>query len=203
MRGLFLAAALLGATPALAQTSAAPAPAPAAVQPIDPARLALAEKSVAVLVPQGVYMRLMRQQFPAMMDAMLANMETAVPGGREKARAADPAFDERMRIMTRVMGEELGPLMGRMEPSLRIGMARALAKRFDARQLNDLNVFFATPSGQAFGEQFISLFADPEIMGEMMKAMPMMLQEMPRIMKKVEAATAHLPKPPKPKGENE
>lgn len=203
MRGLFLAAALLGATPALAQTPAAPAPAPAAVQPIDPARLALAEKSVAVLVPQGVYMRLMRQQFPAMMDAMLANMETAVPGGREKARAADPAFDERMRIMTRVMGEELGPLMGRMEPSLRIGMARALAKRFDARQLNDLNAFFATPSGQAFGEQFISLFADPEIMGEMMKAMPMMLQEMPRIMKKVEAATAHLPKPPKPKGENE
>ncbi|WP_288410836.1 DUF2059 domain-containing protein [uncultured Sphingomonas sp.] len=201
MKALILAAALLGATPALAQTPAAPAP--AAVQPIDPARLALAEKSVAVLVPQGVYMRLMRQQFPAMMDAMLANMETAVPGGREKARAADPAFDERMRIMTRVMGEELGPLMGRMEPSLRIGMARALAKRFDARQLNDLNAFFATPSGQAFGEQFISLFADPEIMGEMMKAMPMMLQEMPRIMKKVEAATAHLPKPPKPKGENE
>lgn len=201
MKALILAAALWGATSALAQTPAAPAP--AAVQPIDPARLALAEKSVAVLVPQGVYMRLMRQQFPAMMDAMLANMETAVPGGREKARAADPAFDERMRIMTRVMGEELGPLMGRMEPSLRIGMARALAKRFDARQLNDLNAFFATPSGQAFGEQFISLFADPEIMGEMMKAMPMMLQEMPRIMKKVEAATAHLPKPPKPKGENE
>ncbi|KZE11147.1 MULTISPECIES: DUF2059 domain-containing protein [Sphingomonas] len=199
MKALILAASLLGATPALAQTPAAPA----AVQPIDPARLALAEKSVAVLVPQGVYMRLMRQQFPAMMDAMLANMETAVPGGRAKARAADPAFDERMRIMTRVMGEELGPLMGRMEPSLRTGMARALAKRFDARQLNDLNAFFATPSGQAFGEQFISLFADPEIMGEMMKAMPMMLQEMPGIMKKVEAATAHLPKPPKPKGENE
>ncbi len=199
MKALILAASLLGATPALAQTPAAPA----AVQPIDPARLALAEKSVAVLVPQGVYMRLMRQQFPAMMDAMLANMETAVPGGRAKARAADPAFDERMRIMTRVMGEELGPLMGRMEPSLRTGMARALAKRFDARQLNDLNAFFATPSGQAFGEQFISLFADPDIMGEMMKAMPMMLQEMPGIMKKVEAATAHLPKPPKPKGENE
>lgn len=199
MKALILAASLLGATPALAQTPAAPA----AVQPIDPARLALAEKSVAVLVPQGVYMRLMRQQFPAMMDAMLANMETAVPGGRAKARAADPAFDERMRIMTRVMGEELGQLMGRMEPSLRTGMARALAKRFDARQLNDLNAFFATPSGQAFGEQFISLFADPEIMGEMMKAMPMMLQEMPGIMKKVEAATAHLPKPPKPKGENE
>ena len=199
MKALFLAAALLTSAPALAQAPTAPATA----QPVDPARLALAEKTVAVLVPQGVYLRLMQQQFPAMMDAMLANMETAVPGGRDKARAADPAFDERMRIMSRVMGEEMGPLMSRMEPSLRTGMARALARRFDTRQLNDFNVFFATPSGKAFGEQFISLFADPEIMGEMMKMMPMMMQEMPRIMKKVEAATAHLPKPPKPKGEQE
>lgn len=199
MKRLILAVALLGATPAWAQAPAAPA----AVQPVDPARLALAEKTVAVLVPQGVYMRLMQQQFPAMMDAMLANMETVVPGGRDKARAADPAFEERMRIMTRVMGEEMGPLMSRMEPSLRTGMARALARRFDPQQLTDFNIFFATPSGKAFGEQFISLFADPEIMGEMMKMMPMMMQEMPGIMKKVEAATAHLPKPAKPKGENE
>lgn len=199
MKRLILAVALLGATPAWAQAPVAPA----AVQPVDPARLALAEKTVAVLVPQGVYMRLMQQQFPAMMDAMLANMETVVPGGRDKARAADPAFEERMRIMTRVMGEEMGPLMSRMEPSLRAGMARALARRFDPQQLTDFNVFFATPSGKAFGEQFISLFADPEIMGEMMKMMPMMMQEMPGIMKKVEAATAHLPKPAKPKGENE
>lgn len=201
MKGIAFAAALLAATPALAQ---APAPvAPAAAQPVDPARLALAEKTVAVLVPQGVYLRLMQRQFPAMMDAMLANMDTMVPGGRDKARAADPVFDERMRIMTRVMGEEMGPLMSRMEPSLRTGMARALARRFDPQQLNDLNLFFATPSGKAFGEQFISLFADPEIMGEMMKMMPMMMQEMPRIMKKVEAATAHLPKPAKSKGEQE
>lgn len=199
MKRLILAVALLGATPAWAQAPAAPA----AVQPVDPARLALAEKTVAVLVPQGVYMRLMQQQFPAMMDAMLANMETVVPGGRDKARAADPALEERMRIMTHVMGEEMGPLMSRMEPSLRTGMARALARRFDPQQLTDFNVFFATPSGKAFGEQFISLFADPEIMGEMMKMMPMMMQEMPGIMKKVEAATAHLPKPAKPKGENE
>lgn len=199
MKALLLAAALLGATPALAQAPVAPA----ALQPVDPARLALAEKTVVVLVPEGVYLRLMQKQFPVMMDAMLANMDVAMPGGRDKARAADPAFDERLRIMTRVMGEEMGPLMARMEPSLRIGMARALARRFDTRQLADLNAFFATPSGKAFGEQFISLFADPEIMGEMMKAMPMMMQEMPRIMKKVEAATAHLPKPPKPKGEDE
>lgn len=199
MKALFLAAGLLTAAPALAQAPVAPV----AAQPVDPARLALAERTVAVLVPQGVYMRVMQRQFPAMMDAMLANMDSVVPGGREKARSADPAFDERLRIMTRVMGEEMGPLMGRMEPSLRTGMARALARRFDTQQLADFNVFFATPSGKAFGEQFISLFADPEIMGEMMKMMPMMMQEMPRIMKKVEAATAHLPKPAKSKGEQE
>ncbi len=198
MRRIALAMALLAAAPAAAQTAPVPAQAQAAV---DPARLALADRAVAVLVPEGVYLRMMRNQFPQMMDAMLANFETAMPGGREKARAADPAFDERMRIMTRVMADEMAPLMARMEPSLRKGMARSLAQRFTAPQLTDLNAFFATPTGKAFGEQFLSLFADPEIMGEMMKMAPVMMQEMPAIMKKVEAATAHLPSPPKPKSE--
>ncbi len=196
-----LVAALLAAAPAAAQTaSVAP---PAAPEAIDPGRLALAGRVVRVLVPDGVYLRLMRDRFPAMMDAMMANMDTAIPGGRDKARAADPAFDERMRIMARVMSEEMGPLMSRMEPSLRTGMARALARRFTTQQLTDLAAFYATPSGAAFGEQFLSLFVDPEIMGEMMKMTPTMMQEMPRIMRKVEAATAHLPPPPQPKGETE
>ncbi|MFD1033340.1 DUF2059 domain-containing protein [Sphingomonas hankookensis] len=199
MKSLFLAAALLGAAPALAQAPAAPA----TTQPVDPARLALAERTVAVLVPEGVYLRMMRDQFPAMMNAMLGSFMDTVPGGPEKLRDADPAFKERMRIMTKVMGEELGPLMARLEPSLRTGMARSLSKRFTAQQLTDLDAFFATPSGKAFGNEFMLLFTEPEIMAEMMKMTPVMLQEMPNIMKKVEAATAHLPQPPKPKGDKQ
>src|SRR5687767_7622670 len=63
--GIALMFTLSGA--AIAQTAPRTAPA-------DPARLALAQKVVTRLVPQGIYLRLMRDTFPKMMDAMIAQM---------------------------------------------------------------------------------------------------------------------------------
>jgi hypothetical protein len=203
IRALSLAAAMLAAPVAGAQTVPPAAPAVAA----DPARLAAAERTVALLVPQGVYARMMREQYPRMMEAMLTSMggmSAADAGGTEPgsildaARAKDPAFDERMRIMTRVMGEELAPVMTQAEPQVRAGLASAFARRFTVAQLADMNAFFATPSGKAFADNFLSLFADPDMLREMSKTTPLLMRAMPQIMQKVEAATAHLPPPPKP-----
>jgi hypothetical protein len=44
-------------------------------------------------------------------------------------------------------------------------------------------------------------FVDPEMVNNMAKIAPTMMQAMPEIMKKVEAATAHLPPPPPPEGQ--
>ena len=85
-----------------------------------------------------------------------------------------------------------------IEPRLRDGVARAVARRFDQRQLTDINAFFATDSGRAMGSQFLGLWFDPDLMRSMMAGMPEMMRLMPGAMERIGAATAHLPKPPKP-----
>ena len=208
MRTALTAAALAFAAPAIAQT------APATAAAADPARLAAAEKAVASLVPEGIYMKMMRNQFPRMMDAMMAQMMGQTPNEmgmpeagadgdkpmRETAAKADPHFEERMRIMTRVMGEEMGTVFEKIEPCVRTGLSRAFARKFTIEQLDAQNAFFATPAGKAFANEYLTTFMDPEVMQEMMAAMPEMMKAMPAIMAKVEKATAHLPAPPEPKG---
>lgn len=204
------AASLALIAPAFAQT--APTPASPSAAP-DPARLAAAEKVVAALVPKGIYLKMMREQFPRMMDAMMAQMmgktaaELGVPAERgdsgETLGAAaakhDPHFQERMKIMSRVMGEEMGAVFDKLEPRVRAGLSNSFARRYTTGQLDEINAFFATPTGGAFADQYLLTFMDPEVIQEMMAATPEMMKVMPAIMEKVEAATKHLPSPPESK----
>jgi hypothetical protein len=205
---------VFGALLAVAVPSMVVAQAVPTAAAIDPARQAAADRAVAALVPDGVYTRMMRDQFPAMMDAMTAQMMGMSPSDfgqagadgktmAEAMRETDPAFEERMKITTRVMSQEMGTVMGRMEPRVRAGLGRAFARKFTVQQLSDLNAFFATPSGKAFAGEYLALFADPEMMTEMTAMAPEMMKAMPEMMKKVEAATAHLPPVKKPEGETE
>jgi len=200
--GIALSLAMPGA--AIAQTAPQAAPA-------DPARLALAQKVVAKLVPQGIYLRMMRDAFPQMMDAMIAQMSGMTPaelGKKDKsgktieqiAAEHDPAFRERMTIMTRVMGEEMGKVLDKLEPRVRAAVGKAFARRFTLQQLGDMDLFFATPSGAAFAKDYLLTFMDPEMMQEMSASAPEMMRAMPAIMKRVEKETAHLPPPPKSPG---
>lgn len=212
MRTLMLSAALtVVATPVIAQEQAAPTSAPA---PVDAARLAIAERVVAALVPEGVYARMMRDQMPAIMDGMMAEMmgktgnELGIPEGGDEtmgevAKKVDPVFEERQRISMRVMYQEMGTLMSEMEPMVRDGLSKSFARRFDRQQLSDMDAFFATPSGKAFADQYLLLMVDPEMMQSMAKLAPKFIQAMPEIEKKIEAATAHLPSAPEAQDETE
>ena len=201
---LGLGVALTLAMPGVAMAQAAQQAAPA-----DPARLEIAGKVVAKLVPQGVYLRMMRDSFPQMMEAMIGQMSgltTADLGEKDKsgktleqiAAERDPAFRERMAIMTRVMGEEMGKVMDKLEPRVRVALGRSFARRFTLQQLRDMETFFATPSGAAFAGDYMLTFIDPEMMQEMSASMPEMMRAMPAIMARVEKETAHLPPAPKP-----
>ena len=204
--GLTFALALAMSGAAVAQTG------PSAVlqtAPADPARLAVAEKVVARLVPQGVYLRMMRDAFPQMMDAMIGHMSGLTPADigekdnsgktlEQIASERDPAFRERMKIMTRVMSEEMGTVMDKLEPRVRVALGRSFARRFTLQQLSDMAAFFATPSGAAFAQDYLLTFMDPEMMQEMSAAAPEMMRAMPAIMKRLEKETAHLPPAPKP-----
>jgi hypothetical protein len=202
---------------ALGTASVAPfVPAYAAETPaaaVDPARLKIAEQLVLKLVPPGTYQRMMAdmakgdlmQSILGMDAGALAGMagadadETAKVSGKsmlDLATEKDPHFKERMDIMMKVMFEEMGTMFEKVEPDVRIAMAQIYARKYDAKQLTDLNQFFGSGSGAAFAQNFMASFTDKEMMTASMKAVPVLMEGMPTIMKKVEAATAHLPPMP-------
>jgi hypothetical protein len=210
MRTVIGTALIALATPVAAQTAPTETVTPA---PADPARLAAAERAVAALVPKGIYMTMMRDKMPQLMDAMMSQMMGKTPGelglpaekgiesGKtlgEAAASKDPAFKERMRLTTNVMFEEMGKIFDGMEPRIRAALARAFARKFTLQQLGDFNAFFATPSGAVFAREYLMTFMDQEMMQEMMSFTPELMKALPAIMDKAEKATAHLPPLPKP-----
>lgn len=198
------ALAMFAAGTGAASAQVAPAtPVAAAPRPADPARDAAAQRVALKLLPPGTYRRVMRDMFPAMMDAIMGSMSSlrsadlGVPDkdGKtlgESATERDPAFRERMAIMTRIMGEEFAPIMDKLEPNVRTALGRAFAGRFTLAQLNDLDAFLATPSGTAFGDNFMAAFMDPEMMKQSSTMMPEIIKVMPRIMARMKTETAHL-----------
>jgi Uncharacterized protein conserved in bacteria (DUF2059) len=206
-------------SPAVAQTDAAkPAPAP-----VDPARLKMADQVVLKLIPPGTYQRMMKDMMDTMAGGLIEQMmgmDAAIIAGMagegedsDAAKAVegktmadiagekDPHFKERMDIMMKVMFSEMGNLMSEMEPTVRTALSSIYARKYTAKELSDMNAFFATPSGTAFAGNFMSSFTDKEMMDASFGMMPKIMEAMPAIMKKVEAATAHLP--PMPKSDEE
>lgn len=181
---------------------------PAQPEP-DPARLALSRTSVQALFPDGTYARLMGGIMKSVADRVM-NLSDADFGKsgkgkpastttlREQLKKDDPYFDERMKIYERVIGDEFAKLAVIIEPKLREGLARSMARRFDAKQLTEINAFLATDTGKAFGSQSLAMWVDPDVMRAMIQSMPEMMMSMPDVMKRLDAETAHLPKPKKP-----
>ena len=193
----------------VAAAIATPATTPA---PVDPARLAIAQKTVGKLIPPGTYTRIMKDMMDTMANGLVQQMmgldasafatAAGVKDGAEDvkgktigelAAAKDPNFKERMDITFKVMFAEMGGLMTEMEPVVRDAMARIYARKYSVKELTDMNTFFGTPSGAAFANNFMATFTDKEMMDASFGMMPKLLEAMPGIMKKVEAATAHLP----------
>lgn len=194
MKPLLLILAASVAAPALAQ---APAAAPAAAMTlqtsIDPQRLAAARVVVDLIWPLGTYARIMQRSTGAMMDIMADN---AFGLPLDEARKKDPYFDERLKLTMDTLMGEMAKIMSRFEPDIREGVAGAYAAKFNVEQLGELSRFFATPTGKAYANESMMLMTDPAIMKRMQAFLPEMLKDMPAIMEKVKAATAHLPPPP-------
>lgn len=182
----------------------------------DPARLLLARTTVQQgLLPSGSFRQAMGSVTGAMIDRVLTMKESDFDGVLPHPKPAkgakpkppstrtlhqsliddDPYFDERMRLTRGAIEAELVKLSAIVEPRLQEGLARAVARRFEARQLTDINAFFATDSGKALGMQYMALWFDPELSRAMMAGLPDMIALAPGAMERIEAATAGLPKP--------
>lgn len=209
--------ALIWGTPASAQTSDGTNQI-ATGSTADPARLKAAEATVDYLFPLGTYERMMKGTMDQIMDSVLAGMSGMTVGQvagasglpsqdmadeqknqsiGDATRQADPHFDERMKISTKVMMDEMIDLMSAMEPQIRDALAKIYARKFTVPQLAEMNRFFATETGSIFARDYMMVFVDPEMMDTMMGFIPEMMQVMPAIVGKVEEATKHLPPPPK------
>ena len=207
--------ALALSMPATAQeTDATTATADSESQPIDPLRIEAAKDTVDYLFPVGTYERMMKGTMDQMMDQIMTGMgnmrmgDLAGAGGvsrsdipddlgdktmAEIAAERDPHYQERMKISTKVMMDEMVNLMIDMEPTVRKALTNIYARKFTVDQLNEMTRFFSTDTGSAFARDYMMVFVDPEMMQSMMSMVPEMMQAMPDIMKKVEEATAHLP----------
>lgn len=174
----------------------------------DPARLVLARTTVETLWPNGTYGRLMEQVmggfYERMMTMKVSDFDKASPGKakppsdltiHQSLIKGDPLFDQRAALIRTALTDEMKTLSGIVEPRLRDGLAKAAARRFDVRQLTDINAFFATDSGRALGSNLMTIWADPDTMRGLMQSMPDLVAAMPGIMARVEKATASLPKP--------
>jgi Uncharacterized protein conserved in bacteria (DUF2059) len=218
---IFSGSALLIAQPVLAQkaepVSVATKPAPKAPAkpdaPIDSARLTLATTTAKLLLPEGAYEKMLQQTFsemiPGMMGSVFGSMKPSdiVPGSvtpddpdanktmAELMAEEDPHFEERTTIMMKVVGDAMAPIMRKMEPKLRDAMAKSFARKFSAKELGDMNVFFASPAGQAYANNYLLLMMDAEYLNATMEMMPEMMGLMGDLDAKIKAATAHLPEP--------
>lgn len=176
----------------------------------DPARLPMAHSTALALLPPGAFGKAVTGTMGGLFDRVMAMREGDLPGMKPGAGAAssqtlrqslnakDPHFDERARLTRAAMETEFMRYSAVLEPRMRDGIARVVARRFDQRQLAEINAFFATPTGKALAGQFLGMWFEPDLMRSTVTAMPDMIRLVPGSMERIQAATAHLPKPPKP-----
>ena len=183
----------------------------------DPARLALARTVMNGFMPVGSYVRMtnvMTDNFMtgvydrvmAMTGTQLSNaVGLPIASGPDEAltihqRASkdDPMFDTRIKAYVAEMKYQMKDTLTIMEPKLREGIARAMARRFDANQLADLNRFFVTDTGRAFGQDMMLLWVDGDVFRGMIAAMPEMMRTMPSSAERFAAIDKQYPWPKKP-----
>jgi hypothetical protein len=164
------------------------------------------------VLPNGTYASMFDEFAGGMIDHFLSLRESDFVSMDKKGKRAssltlrqeiakdDPHFEERLKIIRRVIGEELVKISAVMEPRMREGLARSIARRFDEKQLAEINAFMATDSGRAFAGQTMRMWIDPDVMRSMMQAVPHMITAMPGAVMRLESETAHLPKPKKKTG---
>lgn len=221
MKHLFLAllaAPLLAVTPVNTMAREVGIAQAETTAPIAPDRLNAAKQTVAAVFPNGTYARLMEASMGSVMDNVMGSIGDlplrdliAATGAtqeeldklgegtlQEMMAILDPVYEERMKVTMKVMSDQMSAMMTQFEPAFQDGLARAYARRFDTRQLAELNTFFATPTGAAYANESMLLFTHPEVMGKMTEIMPAIMKQMPQIMQAMTEATAHLPQPRKP-----
>ncbi|MBL9071648.1 MAG: DUF2059 domain-containing protein [Sphingopyxis sp.] len=161
------------------------------------AQLALAQQTTTALVPPGSLAKMLDNMYGKLfkgilgevggMSDLMLSIKTGVETEKiealdDKSKAAiadllDPYRQQREDHVMNVIKPLITEALGDLEGPMRNGMAYAYARKFNAQQLGDMNAFFATPTGKAYADEWMSLQADPEVMLAMIKAVPPMINK--------------------------
>lgn len=172
---------------------------PAGPEP-DPARLALARDTTMTMFPKGAYAQAINNFTDHMVDRVLdmseADFAAMIPPEKKKkgeTPSTEPLrltlakkeanFDAKLaavKAFARTMFVKFGDVA---EPKFREGMARALARKFDERQLGEIRTFLATPTGAAYGREMVGLWFEPDVMRGSLDLVPEMMKLAPDMMK--------------------
>ena len=181
----------------------------------DPARLTAARGVAQHMWPDGTYGMLLDSFVGSMANTVLdlkpADLAMLEEKGkkdapaaadanlslRDKMRRDDPHFDQRLGAITTAIRGEFARMSPLIEPPLREGLSRALARRFTEAQLADLDSFYKTPTGQAFAKETLKIWFDGDVVRSTMSSMPALMLQLPGAMQRVEAAAKSFPPPPK------
>jgi hypothetical protein len=194
---------------------------PAGPEP-DPVRLAAARQASFAMFPQGAYAEAvngftekMADHVLNMSEADLADLAPPTAKGKNKKAATpskppsteplrlvlakkDPMFDAKLaagKAFAKTMIVKFGDVA---EPKFREGLARTVARRFDAQQIADIQRFVATPTGAAYGRHMMGLWFEPEVMRSTFQAFPDMMKMMPSMMQDAAAFEQQMKAKPEP-----
>lgn len=184
----------------------------------DPARLTLAREATMTMFPKGAYAEAINSFMDRTVDHALnmseADFASMVPPGKDKKAKPpsteplrltlsrkDPTFDAKLAAIRAFAGTMMAKLGDVAEPKFREGMARALARKFDARQLAEVRAFLATPTGATYGREMVGLWFQPDVMRGTFEMFPEMLKLMPAMTKDAAALNAQLKPAAEPAGD--
>jgi hypothetical protein len=184
----------------------------------EPARLAAARGVAGQMWPDGTFGGLLDSYVTTMADAVLgmkpAELELMfndkkngkakpIPAAdanltlRDQLRRDDPHFDRRVAVLTEAIRAEFVRLSPVVEPQVREGLSRAMARRFSDAQLADLGAFYRTPTGQVYARESLKMWFDSDVMRASFNAMPAIVMQLPGAMQRVETAMKAVPPAPK------
>ena len=180
--------------------------------PDEERRVPAARSLVDTIMPAGFYGDMMGEMMDGTLRPMFAmfsgpdfviaertgkdmsDLEDLSEEDREQLAAIlDPAYDQRGEAMMDAMMTMLTGTFAVIEEPIKEGLSRAYARRFTSDQMTEIADFFATDTGALYATESMKLFADPEVMGASMKAMPAVFAQMGDMTEAMQAAEAELP----------
>jgi hypothetical protein len=155
-------AAFIVCAPAFAQSAPATTSSADVPVPVDAGRLVQAKRLIAELAPP--------EKRDAMIDSIMRPMMANIRHGLEDSAEYRSLFADQPQlrdVMVKFIDAETEhsiKLAREAMPALYEAMATAYARRFSTEQLNELERFFETPTGQAYAAQAATIMSDPDIM---------------------------------------